>query len=47
MSVPVLGSKNRPQDITQGGAMFFLQEGFTYRNFSMDMIAIFVFVVWF
>jgi Short C-terminal domain/Phospholipase_D-nuclease N-terminal len=27
--------------------MFFLQEGFTYRNFLMDMIAIFVFVVWF
>jgi Phospholipase_D-nuclease N-terminal len=27
--------------------MFFLQEGFTYRNFVMDMIGIFVFVVWF
>jgi hypothetical protein len=27
--------------------MFFVQEGFTYRNFLMDMIAIFVFVVWF
>ena len=27
--------------------MFFLQEGFTYRNFLIDMIAIFVFVVWF
>jgi hypothetical protein len=27
--------------------MFFLQEGFTYRNFLMDMIAVFVFVVWF
>ena len=27
--------------------MFFFQEGFTYRNFLMDMIAIFVFVVWF
>ena len=27
--------------------MFFLQEGFTYRNFLMDMIAIFAFVVWF
>jgi hypothetical protein len=27
--------------------MFFLEEGFTYRNFLMDMIAVFVFVVWF
>jgi hypothetical protein len=28
-------------------AMFFFQEGFTYRNFLMDMLAIFAFVVWF
>jgi hypothetical protein len=27
--------------------MFFFQEGFTYRNFLMDMIALFAFVVWF
>ena len=27
--------------------MFFLQEGFTYRNFLMDMISVFAFVVWF
>jgi hypothetical protein len=27
--------------------MFFLQEGFTYRNFLMDMVAVFAFVVWF
>ena len=27
--------------------MFFSQEGFTYRNFLMDVLAIFVFVVWF
>src|SRR5215469_4465987 len=27
--------------------MFFLQEGFTYRNFLMDALAIFAFVVWF
>ena len=27
--------------------MFFLQEGFTYRNFLMDALAIFIFVVWF
>ena len=27
--------------------MFFFQEGFTYRNFLMDDLAIFVFVVWF
>jgi hypothetical protein len=27
--------------------MFFLEEGFTYRNFLMDMIAVFAFVVWF
>src|SRR5262249_14878872 len=28
-------------------AMFFFQEGFTYRNFLMDVLAIFVFIVWF
>jgi hypothetical protein len=27
--------------------MFFFEEGFTYRNFLMDVLAIFVFVVWF
>jgi hypothetical protein len=27
--------------------MFFFQEGFTYRNFLMDMLGIFAFVVWF
>ena len=27
--------------------MFFLQEGFTYRNFLMDALAVFVFVLWF
>jgi phospholipase D-like protein len=27
--------------------MFFLQEGFTYRNFLMDALAIFVFIMWF
>ena len=27
--------------------MFCVQEGFTYRNFLMDMIAVFAFVVWF
>jgi hypothetical protein len=27
--------------------MFFFQEGFTYRNFLMDLIAVFAFVVWF
>jgi len=27
--------------------MFFSQEGFTYRNFLMDALAIFVFIVWF
>jgi hypothetical protein len=27
--------------------MFFVQEGFTYRNFLMDIIAVFTFVVWF
>ena len=27
--------------------MFYLQEGFTYRNFLLDALAIFVFVVWF
>ena len=27
--------------------MFFVQEGFTYRNFLMDMLAIFAFVLWF
>lgn len=27
--------------------MLFLQEGFTFRNFLVDALAIFVFVVWF
>ena len=27
--------------------MFYLQEGFTFRNFLMDALAIFIFVVWF
>jgi hypothetical protein len=27
--------------------MFFLREGFTYRNFLLDVLAIFVFIVWF
>jgi hypothetical protein len=27
--------------------MFFVQEGFTYRNFLLDAIAIFFFIVWF
>jgi uncharacterized membrane protein len=27
--------------------MFFFQEGFTYRNFLMDVLTIFVFIVWF
>jgi hypothetical protein len=27
--------------------MFFFQEGFTYRNFLMDALAIFVFILWF
>lgn len=27
--------------------MFFVKEGFTYRNFLLDVLAIFVFIVWF
>ena len=27
--------------------MFFLQEGFTYRNFLMDLVGVFFFIVWF
>jgi hypothetical protein len=27
--------------------MFFFQEGFTYRNFLMDVVSVFAFVVWF
>jgi len=27
--------------------MFFFQEGFTYRNFLMDVLTIFVFIMWF
>jgi hypothetical protein len=38
-----LGVLSRAKEAT----MFFLQEGFTYRNFLMDVLAIFVFVVWF
>jgi hypothetical protein len=28
-------------------AMLFFQEGFTYRNFFMDVLTIFVFIMWF
>jgi L-lactate permease len=28
-------------------AMFFFQEGFTYRNFLTDVVTIFLFIVWF
>jgi uncharacterized membrane protein YcjF (UPF0283 family) len=27
--------------------MFFFQEGFTYRNFMLDVFTIFIFVMWF
>jgi len=27
--------------------MFFFQEGFTYRNFFVDALTIFIFIVWF
>jgi Phospholipase_D-nuclease N-terminal len=27
--------------------MFFLQEGFTYRNFLVDALTIFIFIIWF
>ncbi len=27
--------------------MFFFQEGFTYRNFLLDVVTIFLFIVWF
>jgi Phospholipase_D-nuclease N-terminal len=27
--------------------MFFFQEGFTYRNFLVDALTIFIFIVWF
>ena len=27
--------------------MFFFQEGFTYRNFLMDALGVFVFILWF
>ena len=27
--------------------MFFFQEGFTYRNFLLDLLTIFLFIVWF
>jgi hypothetical protein len=27
--------------------MFFAAEGFTYRNFLMDVLAVFVFIAWF
>jgi hypothetical protein len=29
------------------GAMFFAAEGFTYRNFIMDVLAVFIFIAWF
>ena len=28
-------------------AMFFFQEGFTYRNFLVDAVTIFIFIIWF
>jgi hypothetical protein len=31
----------------RGVTMFFLQEGFTFRNFVVDAFTIFVFIVWF
>jgi hypothetical protein len=31
----------------KGIAMFFFQEGFTYRNFLLDALTIFFFIVWF
>ncbi len=27
--------------------MFFFQEGFTYRNFFVDVLTIFIFIMWF
>jgi Phospholipase_D-nuclease N-terminal len=27
--------------------MFFFQEGFTYRNFLVDAVTIFIFIIWF
>jgi hypothetical protein len=32
---------------SKGIAMLFFQEGFTYRNFLLDALTIFFFVVWF
>jgi len=32
---------------TKGIAMFFLQDGFSYRNFLVDAITIFFLIVWF
>lgn len=45
--LPLSGATDRERSFNEGIAMFFVQEGFTYRNFLMDMIAIFAFVVWF
>jgi Short C-terminal domain/Phospholipase_D-nuclease N-terminal len=40
--------RGRPSGNQSGmSTMFFFQEGFTYRNFLMDALAIFVFIVWF
>ena len=30
-----------------GWLCFFFQEGFTYRNFLMDALGVFVFILWF
>jgi Phospholipase_D-nuclease N-terminal len=38
---------NRKARETKEVAMFFLQEGFTYRNFLVDALTIFIFIIWF
>jgi hypothetical protein len=42
-AVGILAAQCNKRRIT----MFFFQEGFTYRNFLLDALAIFFFIVWF
>src|SRR6202789_4497457 len=47
MSAKMSRTSRIERNCTREDRMFFVQEGFTYRNFLMDIIAVFTFVVWF
>src|SRR6202453_1774520 len=47
MSAKMSRTSRIERNCTTGDRMFLLQEGFPYRNFLMEIIAVFTFVVWF